>query len=187
MSSSLLRRHVVISRRSTQYTHRIPSRSSRTLSTLNALQIPPRNRWLNYPLALAITVTACVGSLVYLSPRLYAHVHRKNLEAELQSSIFLQVVRLLEDASEWDETRLPPSSSKSEVRLGSNLTSMALRAPGKIALDPLVQTKKDLSKSRIFVHLGRDLGDPDGLVHGELLMKLLDEAIERTVSGIPLS
>lgn len=142
----------------------------------------PCNRWLTF--AFAITVTACAGSLSFLGPDIRTYLYTKRLEAELQRLVPPRTLLEMEDADGWDVTRLTSSSSQSGVSLVRSLTTSVLRAPGKIALDPLVLTKKDKSHCLIVVHLGQELGGPDGLVHGAQLAKLWDEAMEKMVSDL---
>jgi len=62
----------------------------------------------------------------------------------------------------------------------NHLTVGALRAPGRLAIPPLVRARKDESSAYIFVHVGRGLCGHDGIVHGGLLATLVDEASART-------
>jgi len=63
----------------------------------------------------------------------------------------------------------------------NSLTAGALRGPGKLAIAPLIRSRKDESEIIAFVHVGRGLCGHDGIIHGGLLATLLDETLARTV------
>jgi hypothetical protein len=65
----------------------------------------------------------------------------------------------------------------------NNLSAGALRGPGKLALRPLVRSRKNDKEAVVLVHVGRGLCGHDGIIHGGLLATLLDESLARTVSG----
>jgi len=81
------------------------------------------------------------------------------------------------DADEWYETR--PYATFPAERMVNNFTAGALRGPGKIAVPPLVRTRKDETETWVFVHLGRGVCGHDGVVHGGLLATILDEGCAR--------
>ena len=108
-----------------------------------------------------------------------ARAHTANIEAQLQSLPLLQTHRSRSDADQWYETR-PYFNFPEETRVNS-LTAGALRGPGKLAIAPLIRSRKDESEAIAFVHVGRGLCGHDGIIHGGLLATLLDETLARTV------
>ncbi|TFK38820.1 HotDog domain-containing protein [Crucibulum laeve] len=113
-----------------------------------------------------------------------SRTYTENLETQLQNLPFLQEHRSKEDANEWYEAR--PYQNFPEERRVNNLSAGALRGPGKLALPPLVRSRKDESESIIVVHLGRGLCGHDGIVHGGLLATLLDESLGRmAINNLP--
>ena len=103
------------------------------------------------------------------------------LEQTLQTLPLLQSLRSKPDAEEWYEAR--PYTNYPEERRVNNLSAGTLRGPGKLALRPLVRTRKDETESILFIHVGRGLCGHDGIIHGGLLATLLDESLAKTVSG----
>jgi len=103
-----------------------------------------------------------------------------SLEQTLQTLPLLQSLRSQPDADEWYETR--PYTNYPEERRVNNLSAGALRGPGKLALRPLVRSRKDEKEAVVIVHVGRGLCGHDGIIHGGLLATLLDESLARTVS-----
>ncbi|KAJ7100523.1 HotDog domain-containing protein [Mycena epipterygia] len=99
------------------------------------------------------------------------------LEAELQALPALRALRTHADATEWYEAR-PHEGIAPAVR-ANNLTSGALRGPGRLALAPLIRARRDEREAVVFVHVGRGLCGHDGIVHGGLLATMLDEALGR--------
>ena len=144
---------------------------------------PPRNRyWLDQFLASTILITAGLGLSELLEPVLEPYRLTRMLEERLESLTLLQAVRGCDGTDDWDESRLISRSSESGERLVSVLTSLVTRVPGKIALDPLVRTKKDRSESVMIAYLGRELGGKDALVRGATLAHIMDKEMERMVS-----
>jgi hypothetical protein len=89
-----------------------------------------------------------------------------SLEEKLQPLPELKKLKEREDAKDWYETR--PYKNFSEERRVNNLTTGALRCPGKLALLPLLRVK-DESESIVFLHLGWGLCGHDGIIPGDLL------------------
>jgi len=83
--------------------------------------------------------------------------------------------------AEYYEAR--PYQNYPEIRRVNSLTSGTLRGAGKLAIPPLVFSKKDESSAKVFVHVGRALCGHDGIVHGGLTATLLDEALARQAFG----
>ncbi|KAI0029605.1 HotDog domain-containing protein, partial [Vararia minispora EC-137] len=106
-----------------------------------------------------------------------AIAHAQAIEDQLHSLPLLKKLRSAPDADDWYETR-PYTSVPEHLRV-HHLTSGALRAPGRLAVAPLVRAKKDESENVIIIHIGRGLCSHDGIVHGGLLATLLDEAFSR--------
>ena len=106
--------------------------------------------------------------------------YTESLESTLQSLPLIKFLRAQVDANEWYEAR--PYLNFPEERRVNNFTAGALRGPGKLALHPLVRSRKDESESLVFVHFGRGLCGHDGIVHGGVLATVLDETLARTVS-----
>ena len=102
------------------------------------------------------------------------------LEQTLQTLPLLQSLRSKPDAEDWYEAR--PYTNYPEERRVNNLSAGTLRGPGKLALRPLVRTRKDETESILFIHVGRGLCGHDGIIHGGLLATLLDESLAKTVS-----
>ncbi|KAG6888782.1 hypothetical protein C0992_007512 [Termitomyces sp. T32_za158] len=109
-----------------------------------------------------------------------SQAYTESLEQTLQTLPLLEHMRKQEDADDWYEAR--PYLNYPEKRRVNSLTGGALRGPGKLALHPLVRSKKDETESVIFIHVGRGLCGHDGIIHGGLLATLLDETLARTVS-----
>ncbi|KAG5650223.1 hypothetical protein H0H81_000266 [Sphagnurus paluster] len=110
--------------------------------------------------------------------------YTKSLEKDLQKLPLLKSLRENPDADQWYEVR--PYMKFPEERRVNSLTSGALRGPGKLALHPLVRSKRDESESYVFTHLGRGLCGHDGIIHGGLLATLLDETLARTaIANLP--
>jgi hypothetical protein len=107
--------------------------------------------------------------------------YTNSLERALQSLRLLYSLRSQPDADEWYETR--PYTNYPEERRVNNLSAGALRGPGKLALRPLVRSRKDEKEAIVFIHVGRGLCGHDGIIHGGLLATLLDESLARTVGG----
>ncbi|KAG5351726.1 hypothetical protein C0989_005127 [Termitomyces sp. Mn162] len=111
-------------------------------------------------------------------------VYTESLEQTLQTLPLLEQLRKQEDADDWYESR--PYLNYPEERRVNSLTGGALKGPGKLALYPLVRSKKDETESVIFVHVGRGLCGHDGIIHGGLLATLLDETLARTaIANLP--
>ncbi|KAG5719288.1 UPF0644 protein PB2B4.06 [Termitomyces sp. T112] len=110
--------------------------------------------------------------------------YTESLEQTLQTLPLLEQLRKQEDADDWYESR--PYLNYPEERRVNSLTGGALKGPGKLALYPLVRSKKDETESVIFVHVGRGLCGHDGIIHGGLLATLLDETLARTaIANLP--
>ncbi|TFK62371.1 Thioesterase/thiol ester dehydrase-isomerase [Pluteus cervinus] len=99
------------------------------------------------------------------------------LEKSMLALPILEHHRSQPEAADWYETR--PYLKFPEERRVNNLTSGALRGPGKLAIPPLVRARNDETEALVFVHLGRGLCGHDGIVHGGLLATLLDESLAR--------
>ncbi|KAF8341811.1 hypothetical protein F5887DRAFT_918994 [Amanita rubescens] len=90
----------------------------------------------------------------------------------------LQALRSQPDADEWYETR-PYTNYVPGGRRVNNITAGALRGPGKLALRPLVRSGENEKEVIVLVHVGRGLCGRDGIIHGDLLVTLLDESLAR--------
>ncbi|KAG6884851.1 hypothetical protein C0993_007784 [Termitomyces sp. T159_Od127] len=113
-----------------------------------------------------------------------SQAYTESLEQTLQTLPLLEHMRKQESADDWYETR--PYLNYPEERRVNSLTGGALRGPGKLALHPLVRSKKDETESVIFIHVGRGLCGHDGIIHGGLLATLLDETLARTaIANLP--
>jgi hypothetical protein len=146
----------------------------------------------NVSLATTISLAAYTVGALYPSPILTlispdpldpnspaARAYTASIEAQLQTLSPLQEHRSRPDADEWYETR--PYFNFPEDRRVNSLTGGALRGPGKLAIPPLIRSRKDGSETLAFVHAGRGLCGHDGIMHEGLLDALLDETLTRTV------
>ncbi|KAJ8585497.1 Thioesterase/thiol ester dehydrase-isomerase [Rhizopogon salebrosus TDB-379] len=106
------------------------------------------------------------------------------LEQSLQTLPLLTSLRSQPDAHEWYETR-PYVDYPEQFRV-NNLTAGALRGPGKLALPPIIRSRRDESEAIIIVHVGRGMCGHDGIIHGGLLATILDESLARTaITNLP--
>ncbi|KAI5117008.1 hypothetical protein M0805_004393 [Coniferiporia weirii] len=99
------------------------------------------------------------------------------LESQLQSLPFLAALRASPASDEWYETR--PYTALPPERLVHSLTAGALRAPGRLALAPLVRARRDESEAVVILHFGSGLCGHEGIVHGGLVATVLDESLGR--------
>jgi len=201
MSASLLRRYAGVGLRCVQWRAKPAPRRLQTTGT--APHTFPSG-W--SPLATASAVVAASAAaytlgVIYPPPALTilfpraapappdptspeSVAYTETLEQKLQTIPLLEKLRKQPDATEWYEVR--PYKNLPEERRVNNLTSGALRGPGKLALYPLARVKKDESESYVFTHLGRGLCGHDGIIHGGLLATILDETIARTaIANLP--
>ncbi|THH30535.1 hypothetical protein EUX98_g3663 [Antrodiella citrinella] len=103
--------------------------------------------------------------------------HLEALEHSLHNLPILQEHRRRADAEDWYEAR--PYTKIPEERRVNSLTAGALRGPGRLALPPLVRSRRDETESLFFLHVGRGLCGHEGIIHGGLLATLLDESLGR--------
>ena len=111
-----------------------------------------------------------------------ALAHIAELEDQIQHLPILEAHRAREDKDEWYETR--PYLNLPEERRVNSLTAGTLKGPGKLAIPPLVRSRRDHTENWIFIHVGRALCGHEGVIHGGLLATLLDESLARVVRSI---
>ncbi|GJJ13031.1 hypothetical protein Clacol_007280 [Clathrus columnatus] len=99
------------------------------------------------------------------------------IEKELNELEVLRKCREAPDASEWYEAR--PYVSIPPERLANHFTGGVIRGPTKIAVPPLVRSRKDETETWVFLHLGTGICGHEGIIHGGLLATLLDEGCAR--------
>ncbi|KAI0794965.1 Thioesterase/thiol ester dehydrase-isomerase [Abortiporus biennis] len=188
MFSALLRRHAA---RSARFLRAAP------LSTASSSS-PSTGNFRKYlrlgSAASTIAVTSyTIGSLypptiaTYVSPRVAppppdpdhpnSIAYVEALEESLHDLPLLNAHRQRDDSHEWYETR--PYVKIPEDRRANSLTAGALRGPGKLALPPLVRSRRDEKESVLFLHVGSALCGHEGIVHGGMLATLLDESLAR--------
>ncbi|KAF9517449.1 hypothetical protein BS47DRAFT_1326160 [Hydnum rufescens UP504] len=180
-------------RPSVGHTHRISS--TRTLSSPTGVPVHPRRAVTFLSVATTVSVAStfyALGSIyppelaTFISPRPgppspvadspEGIARTAEVESSLQS---LPIVKQLRQQTEqFYETR-PFADYPEEKRIHS-FTSGSLRAPGRLAVPPLLFAKRDDSETIVIVHVGRSLCGHDGIVHGGLLATLLDESMART-------
>ncbi|KAH9888547.1 Thioesterase/thiol ester dehydrase-isomerase [Cubamyces lactineus] len=177
------------------------ARSSRTASVRSASTSAPSSSssglWRNFRLLAGVSTVAAtsyyIGALYppefahLLSPRTAppplhpddpaALAHIAELEDQIQHLPILEAHRAREDKDEWYETR--PYLNLPEERRVNSLTAGTLKGPGKLAIPPLVRSRRDHTENWIFIHVGRALCGHEGVIHGGLLATLLDESLAR--------
>ncbi|EJD37718.1 Thioesterase/thiol ester dehydrase-isomerase [Auricularia subglabra TFB-10046 SS5] len=101
------------------------------------------------------------------------------LEKDMLELDYLQKLRRQDTANEWYETRPFSNIDPTLPQIQNHLILGALRAPGRLAVPPIVRARKDETEALAVIHVGRGLCGHDGIVHGGLLAMLLDEASAR--------
>lgn len=99
------------------------------------------------------------------------------VEKELNELEVLKKCREAPDASEWYEAR--PYVSLPPERLLNHFTAGVIRGPTRIAVPPIVRSRKDETETWVFIHLGTGICGHEGIIHGGLLATLLDEGCAR--------